>query len=148
MRIGLTVIVIGGLALSGCEKWRLDAQVKELCAKDGGIKVYETVKLPPEKFNQWGQINFYRPTEGEKALGGEYALMRDVTYYRRGNPVMSRTHYRVIRRLDGKLLGETVFYGRGGGDLPGPWHDSSFVCPPYGEGDSVALLTKIFVPNK
>jgi hypothetical protein len=40
-----------------------------MCAKDGGIRVYEMVKLPPEKFNEWGQVNFYRPTQKEQALG-------------------------------------------------------------------------------
>ncbi|MBS1186041.1 MAG: hypothetical protein H6R04_59 [Burkholderiaceae bacterium] len=52
------------LVLGGCEreKDRLDLQVRELCAKDGDIRVYETVVLPPEKFNKWGQVNFYEPT--------------------------------------------------------------------------------------
>ena len=38
------------------EKERLDREVKRLCAIDGGIKVYETVKLPAERFDQYGQI--------------------------------------------------------------------------------------------
>ena len=33
-------------ALAGCERWSLDRQMEELCKKDGGIKVYETVTLP------------------------------------------------------------------------------------------------------
>ena len=61
---------------------------------------------------------------------------------------MSRTHYRVLRRSEQKLLGETVLYGRGGGDLPGPWHDSSFVCPSYADAGDVVLLTKIFKAKK
>lgn len=40
------------------EKARLDKEVDRLCAIDGGIKVYETVLLPPDKFNQWGEVNF------------------------------------------------------------------------------------------
>lgn len=55
MRTPLVFAMIFGLLLAGCEKARLDAQVKELCAKDGGIKVYETVKLPADRFNQWGR---------------------------------------------------------------------------------------------
>lgn len=35
-----------------------DYQVRELCAKDGGIRFMRRSKLPPEKFNQWGQLNF------------------------------------------------------------------------------------------
>lgn len=130
----------------------LDAEVKRLCAIDGGIKVYETVKLPAEKFNQWGQINFYRPTKNEGALGAEYIFKDKVDYYRKGDPdagtgesMMARSEYQVIRRLDGKLLGQTVLYGRRGGDLPGPWHPSSFSCPEPNEAGDIALLKKIFV---
>jgi hypothetical protein len=60
---------------------------------------------------------------------------------------MSRTHLQVVRRADRKLLGETVLYGRGGGDMPGPRRDSTFVCPPYVDADDVALLKRIFVPS-
>lgn len=125
-------------------KSELDAEVKRLCAIDGGIKVYETVKLPADKFNEYGQINFYHPTQGENTLGPEYLFKQETTYYRQGNPEMSRSHYQVIRRSDNKLLGETILYGRGGGDLPGPWHDSSFRCPDPVEGEPNALLKSIF----
>ena len=110
------------LVLTGCEKWRLDAQVKELCAKDGGIKVYETVKLPAAKFDKFSQVNFYRPTQGENALGPEYVLKTETHYYRSGNPEMWRDKYQIFQRSDGRLLGEAVNYSRRGGDLPGPWH--------------------------
>ena len=59
------ILLIAALLLSGCEKARLDQQVKELCAKDGGIKVYETVKLPADRFDQWGMVKPYDPTQGE-----------------------------------------------------------------------------------
>lgn len=138
-------ILVASLVLAGCEKARLDQQVKELCAKDGGVKVYETVKLPEENFNQWGQVNFYKPTQGENALGPEYIFKEARHYYRSGNPEMSRSHYQVYRRFDGKLLGEAVLYGRGGGDMPGPWHESSFMCPDPKIAGDVALLMQIFV---
>jgi hypothetical protein len=122
--------------------------VKRLCAIDGGIKVYETVKLPAEKFDKrWNFINFYKPTEDENALGPEYLFKRNQHYYRQGNPEMSRIHYQIFRRSNGKLLGETVLYGRGGGDIPGPWHDSSFTCPSYTEAGENLLLNKIFIKS-
>lgn len=123
---------------------RLDEEVQRLCAKDGGIKVYETVKLSPEKFNEWGQPNFYKPTQGENALGPEYSYRFDINYYRKGNPQMSRYHIQVIRRSDGKLLGEAISYGRGGGDLPSPMHDSSFSCPSPDKAGEIALFRQIF----
>jgi len=42
------------LSITGCttpSQWIADAQVDELCTKDGGIKVYETVTLPKERFS-------------------------------------------------------------------------------------------------
>ncbi|MGN2393270.1 hypothetical protein, partial [Pelomicrobium sp. G1] len=125
----------------------LDAEVRRLCAIDGGIRVYEQVKLPAERFNQWGQINFYRPDQGENALGAGYLFKSNVYYYRQGDPMMSRRQYQVIRRSDNKLLAEVVIYGRGGGDLPGPWHGSSFRCPDFPEGPVNTLLKSVFIQS-
>jgi len=133
-------------------KSELDAEVRRLCAIDGGVKVYETVRLPADKFDQWGQINFYRPTRNEDAVGPDYTFKESVHYYRKGDAdagtgdsVMARRHYQVLRKVDGKLLGETVLYGRRGGDMPGPWHPSTFSCPDPSQAGEVALLNRIFV---
>lgn len=123
-------------------KSELDAEVKRLCAIDGGIKVYETVRLPVERFNKYGQINFYRPTQGENALDSLYRFKKETQHYRHGNPEVWRDHYQVIRLSDEKLLGEAISYSRRGGDMPGPWHDSSFGCPEHA-GDA-NLLKQIF----
>jgi len=139
-------VLAATILLSACEKHRLDQQVKELCAKDGGVKVYETVKLPPDRFDQWGMIKPYDPSQKENALGSEYVFKREIHFYRHGNPEMSREQYQVIRRSDGKLLGETIMYGRGGGDAPGPWHDSSFSCPKPLEAGPNMLLKSVFFP--
>jgi hypothetical protein len=129
--IALLLIVPGFVWLAwtlyGGEKAMLDQQVRELCAKDGGIRVYETVKLPADKFNQWGNVDvrskeYAKPTD-------EYYLEFETYYYRSGNPQVSRNQARIIRRSDGRILGESITYGRGGGDLPGPWHGTSFTCP-------------------
>lgn len=138
------------LLVSGCTtpiQAELDAEVRRLCAQDGGVKVYEQVRLPPDKFNKYGQVNFFDATQGENGLGSEYLFRWQTKYYRRGNPEMSQTHMQVFRRSDYKLLGETVIYGRGGGDYPGPWHDSSFACPPYAEAGDVELFKRVFVPS-
>ena len=71
--IALLLIVPGfawlAWTLYGGEKAVLDRQVRELCAKDGGIKVYETVKLPAEKFNEWGRPSFTIPIMPHSRLG-------------------------------------------------------------------------------
>lgn len=127
----------------GGRKIYYDAEVNRLCAIDGGVRVYETVKLAPEKFDKYGQINFYNQTQKENALGPEYVFKWDLHYIRSGNPSLHRNHNVVLRRSDGKVLGESIGYSRGGGDLPGPWQPSSFSCPAeYGD---IPLLVKIFV---
>jgi hypothetical protein len=121
----------GLLWLAVGEKWLADRQVRELCAKDGGVRVYGTVVLPPEKFNQWGQPNFQIPITPYTKLKDtdEYYLEWETASLRRGNPEIERSHFRLVRRSDNQLLGESVTYSRNGGDLPGPWQGSSLICP-------------------
>ncbi|MBX3677248.1 MAG: hypothetical protein KF853_09530 [Rhodocyclaceae bacterium] len=129
------------LLLSACEKDRLDAQVKELCAKDGGIKVYETVKLPPEKFDKYGVVRI--PFKQDAKPEDEYYYEWKVHIYVEGNPSLRRDHFLVIRKSDSKLLGEAISYARRGGDMPGPWHPSSFRCP-EDSGNSI-LHQRVFI---
>ena len=135
------------------EKARWDREVNRLCAIDGGVRVYETVTLPPEKFNKWGEINFYRPTQKENTLGPEYIYQWEIQYYKNGNPVlhgaqeiaMRRDYIKIIRKSDLKLLGEFVSYHRAGGDLPGPWMPSSYQCPEKLQANESILLKQIFL---
>lgn len=143
MKTHLTVLLTAALLLTGCEKARLDQQVKELCAKDGGIKVYETVKLPAERFDQWGMVKPYDPTQGEHTLGPEYVFKSDVRYFKRGSPEMWSTHIQIFHRESNKLLGESIRYSRRGGDLPGPWHESSFACPR--DAGQELLIRSVFI---
>jgi hypothetical protein len=149
------LIVLGIYFTFFSEKARLDREVDRLCAIDGGIRVYETVALPPEKFNEQGRINFYDPTLEENALGSEYIFKWDRYSYKKGDPgtqgpqesAMRRNHFRIIRKSDMKLLGEFVLYSRVGGDLPGPWVPSSYRCPGLEANENV-LMRRIFIQSK
>ncbi|MES9830205.1 MAG: hypothetical protein ABW201_18245 [Candidatus Thiodiazotropha sp.] len=125
-----------------------DTQVMEMCAKDGGVKVYETVELSEEQFDKWGMVVFYQPLQGENALTNKYILHETTTIIRKNNPTVNRNYYSISRRSDRKLLGETVVYGRGGGDLPGFWYGSSFSCPPYSDAGINQLIKSIFIRSK
>jgi len=130
------------LSISGCEreKDRLDAEVRRLCEKDGGIKVYETITLPPDKFDKFGVVHV--PLRGNAKSNDEFLFEWETTYFRKGSPEMWKNHFRLVRIKDGKLLGEAISYSRRGGDFPGPWHDSSFGCPP--DGDISVLKQRVF----
>ena len=128
------------------KKMYWDAQVRKLCAIDGGVKIYKTVELPAERFNKWGQINFEKPTHGENSLGPEYLVKEKTRFLRLENmqPTIFTYQFQVFRRSDGKLLGEMISYTRRGGDLPGPWHPSSFSCPDSTKG----VLDILFIKKK
>lgn len=130
--------------LWGCEKARLDDQVRELCAKDGGVKVYETVKLPPEKFDKFGVVTI--PMKKDAKAGDEYYYEWDIQYYKEGNPEMWRSEHRIVRAIDKKVLGISVRYARRGGDMPGPWHESSFGCPQI--GNQPQLEQSVFIKGE
>ncbi len=122
-----TLFTIGALAwftasfwYGGGRKHYYDAEVERLCAIDGGVKVYETVKLPADRFNEWGQPNFYNPTLKERALGKEYEFVSDLTYIHNESPSLHRFKVMVFRQVDHKLLGESIGYSRGGGGHPWP----------------------------
>jgi len=149
--IFVLLISITVYAMFFSEKARLDREVDRLCTIDGGIKVYETVTLPADKFNERGEINFYKPTQRENALEPEYIFKWDIHYYKKSDPSrqdihessMKRDHIQIIRKSDMKLLGEFVLYRRAGGDLPGPWHPSSYRCPGLEENE-IILIKQIF----
>ena len=118
---------------SGGRNCYSDWKVRQLCAVDGGVKVYETVTLPPERFDNYGNVRIYDKKYANPK--DEYYLESDQHYLQKGNPDQTgnpdvlQTIYRIIRRSDGKAMGEAVSYIRRGGGLPGPWHPSSFRCP-------------------
>lgn len=125
------------------EKDRLDREVKRLCAIDGGIKVYETARLPVERFDQYGKTNiqtkeYMKPTD-------DYYIDYKSEIIIAGNPRLMRINAKIIRTKDRKAMGEFIQYTRGGGDLPGPWHGSSFSCPSI---PSLELETLIFLREK
>ncbi|MBL8501392.1 MAG: hypothetical protein JNL77_12545 [Nitrosomonas sp.] len=156
-KIALTILVLFVVYASFfSEKARLDREVDRLCAIDGGIKVYETVVLPADKFDKSGRINFYEPTKKiEDTLGPEYIYQWNTHYYMKGDPVsqgaqeviMARDHIQVFQKLGMKLLGELVTYHRVGGDLPGPWMPSSYHCPDKSVTRELLLLNHIFVKS-
>lgn len=135
--IGILCIstVAAGFLLGGCEKAQLDEEVKRLCAKDGGIRIYETVKLASDKFDEFGNPTI--PSKEKAKVEDDYFFVREAQYLRTGNPEMWRTRHQIVRRADGKIMGESIRYSRRGGDMPGPWHESSFTCPEIGTQPSL-----------
>ena len=125
-------LIIATLIVTACatpSQMSSDAEVTRLCAIDGGVKVYETVRLPAETLDANVRIPFK-----------EYSKPTDEFYYESSTEYLSkestslwRGSTKLVRRVDGKVLGESIHYARTGGDLPGPWHPSSYSCPLIGK---------------
>ena len=131
--VGMVFVILLSIwfGIPSFNKWQADKLVDELCAKDGGIRVYETVKLLPERFNEFGEIlvplkkdakstdEFFFTSETQWIIP-EGAQVRDLD--------LRRYNDRLFRARDGKLLAEGIGYSRRGGDAAGPWHPSHHEC--------------------
>lgn len=150
------LLVASLLLLAGCEKFALDRQMEELCKKDGGVKVYKTVTLPPEMFDQWGDpFPEWRKKalqgKSEERLGPEYRYLVETVYLKKGNPhqlfsegVLRRYSEKIIRISDGKLMGESIVYGRTGGEAILLGHPSGMMCPTFKSSDE-KLIRSVFL---
>jgi len=120
-------------------------KVREMCEKDGGERVFETVRLNRQQYslilNQFGQVS---PPLENKA-GDNVPIVRRFTstYIRRNDPEVRRDELVVIRRSDEKVLGVSVSYSRVGGDLIA-LHPSNFSCPEK----SKDIFSAIVRPNE
>jgi hypothetical protein len=139
----LLLLPLATACASGPGKTELDAEVKRLCAIDGGVKVYETVRLSAEKFSRYTHSLTTMPYQKLKD-DDEYYMVWKATYLTDGNPSLRRDHFQIIRRSDTEILGEAVSYARRGGDMPGPWHESWFRCP---EQADVVLMQSVFIQS-
>ena len=130
-------------------KNELDAEVKRLCAIDGGIKVYEAVLLPVQKSGEKDQLNI--PTKQNFGPSDKFFYTWDVQYIKRGRPEdgetdLARSQFKLYRAIDNKIIGESIAYTRRGGDIPVPVHPSHFTCPT--DSGIVALKKHVFIRSE
>ena len=117
------------------QQWRADRLVDELCAKDGGYKVYGNVVLPSSMFNKYGQPEISQSKNSSQSRSGLYYqlniedLVGNHDSAEISQLVVMRTRGRLIRLGDHEVLGEIIRYTRTGGGPIGPWHPSSYTCP-------------------
>jgi hypothetical protein len=138
------LILASLLVCTACssEADRLDAEAQRLCAIDGGIKVYETVVLPPDKFNEFGQALV--PIGKDEEGWGYHTTFSIVNLTGKfGVPTLEKETESVVRTSDSTLIAESVVYRRlGGGLLDGYLHGSGFHCPP---AEGRGFLAKVFI---
>lgn len=131
-------LVVLYLLLWPSEKDHLNAQMAELCKKDGGVKIYERVKLPVEMFNEFGSLKtpkyIKRGNEYISQVADIYELSTDTTTIKSGDPFkgqgnLARDYIKAVRVTDKKIIAEYVSYSRVGGDRWFAGMPSAENCP-------------------
>ena len=124
------ILVLCVFAYSEVSKSYWDKRVQEMCAEDGGIRVFEAGTVSKQQWdlllNPFGQLS--PPLENRASDDVTIAHKNTSTYIRRNNPEVRRDELVVIRNGDKKVLGVTVSYSRVGGDVIA-LHPSYFSCP-------------------
>ena len=79
--LGIGLIVLAWFAASfwygGGRKVYYDWQVNQMCAKDGGVTIYESVELPAEQYDRYAKRNWVLPDESDLKPSDEYYYSRE-----------------------------------------------------------------------
>ena len=130
----IPVLLIGSaLAYFGfCEarKAYWDHRVKEMCEKDAGVKIYETVLLSKKQYEQFGRVAGYVSIPVRNLAKDEIVISDSKdSYIRETQPTVLKTEVLIKNRETQKILAQYSLYSRVGGDFPSIAHPSSYSCP-------------------
>lgn len=148
--LGLILLALAYFGFCEARKAYWDHQVKLMCEKEGGIKVYERMPIPREYIDKDGLIRIRsKPKNPAHPLAFE-ATPTDTFYYewieesiKQGGLAVGRHNLKVYRASDKKVLGSMIVYSRSGGDFPTFAHPSSISCPDIQNRPD--LLNSIFI---
>lgn len=129
----LSPILVLIAATGGCEarKAYYDWRVRKLCAKDGGARISERMRISPD------QAGHLPSVDGRLGIAPElladpaspvFGRLRQQTI-REGQPTLTRYEEEIVRRADGRTIAYVVSYTRAGGDFPTFAHPSLYSCP-------------------
>ena len=140
--VALVIAVLGGLAALGYVPGRQsywDAQVREMCEKDGGVQIFEQIAISSEQATALQKVgsHFSIPPRATAKPDAPAYWDELVTIFQDANPRVWRSEQVIRRRGDEKVVARVVRYIRVGGDIPSPAHSSSFSCP-----DEAGVLAK------
>lgn len=113
-----------------------------LCSTEAGVKVYQTVELPAEYWDEQGKAKFY--VGWDSHLGKKYPLLYEQGTYSSGFYI-DNAGYKFVDKQSGQVLGEIVDFRYWGGWIARNFspHNSATTCE-----FSDNLINKIFKPSK
>jgi len=124
--------------LSGCAgyvpgaKAYWDAKVKEMCHKDGGVKIIKRVHLSEKDMDELRVYGGKIGIPSRRAAPPQAPIYSELTFttIREKNPRVERAEAKVVQQADGIVVARWVAYFRSGGDFPTGFSEStSYVCP-------------------
>ena len=134
----IAMVLLATATLSGCMGWvpgrqaYWDAQVKEMCAKDGGVQIFEKLRISKSDIDLLGRVGgkIGVPVKELAHPNSPAYSVLTITNLREWNPRVSRSESTIIRRADQAVVARSVVYARSGGDFPTGFSEgTSFVCP-------------------
>lgn len=126
------------LLVSGCAGYvpgrqaYWDAQVTEMCARDGGVRIFHKLRISESDIPHLlyvGRKIAVPSKELASPKAPAYYELRVTPLKHEGNLQVSRTESTTTRRSDGAIVARWVSYTRSGGDFPSHAYPSHFTCP-------------------
>ena len=127
---GLVLLTLAYFVYCEARKAYWDRQVKQMCEKDGGVRVYEKEKISRELYKQLGgqqgEIPIY--SKSSTSIDAPYFTEERTSYLHEKDPQVRRSETRYMKMQNNKTLAIYVYYARVGGDFPTFAHPSSQGC--------------------
>lgn len=145
----VTTVLIGCAGYVPGRQPYWDAQIKEMCQKDGGVTIFERVTVSKADvargvLPQGGGRLSVAIKELAHPDSPVYGVEQITRLHEVGSFRVSKRELLVMRRTDQAVVAKQVSYGRIGGDLPtGLAHDSSYGCPDI--KTNAANLAQLFI---
>lgn len=147
-RIVFGLIGLLGLLFVLCElnKAYWDYRIREMCKRDGGLHLFESITISHDEFLAWGGQDGVPgvpiPLGNKTRIDIPIFERSEFTMIHQSQPHAWRSTSEYIRRSDGKVLAKHISYSRRGGDFPSPMHESHFSCPNEGLASERVISVK------
>jgi hypothetical protein len=130
--VALVVLLILAVAFYEGRKAYWDYRVREMCEKDGGVKILEKLRISRLDIEHLGRVGgkIGVPVKELAHPNSPAYSILTITELRDSNPRVSRGESVIVRRTDQRVVALLVVYTRSGGDFPTGFSEgTSLACP-------------------
>ncbi len=142
--VGLITMLIAVMGIGELRKGNWDRKVDDLCAIDGGDKLYRQVQVTEKEFplylNRFGQIDI--PSVDRAPPNVKIVHKWVSTTINANNPEVRRDELVIYSRPDGEKLATRTSYSRVGGELFA-FHPSHHMCPENSSDIFAGVIKKL-----